>query len=179
VRTSERSPVTAVYLLIALAVGLGSAVQIAMIGSMARDRGSVEAAWVSLLATVAGVAVVLAIRALAGHEAALPQPFDKPLALLGAAALSAIALVVSVRGLDIELSATGLWAVPFLVGAGFIGPRLGIAVFFVAAVTGQIVGSVAVDHVGAFGAQVHRVNAARIVGIAFMLAGLVIVERSR
>src|SRR5262245_31982133 len=60
------------YIGLALAVGLGSAFQAAMITSMGRTRGPTEAAWISLLATLCGLALIFGVRVLRDDPPSLP-----------------------------------------------------------------------------------------------------------
>lgn len=51
-------------------IGADAAVQTSMLGSVGGARGPAEAGWQSILATVMGVAVILAIRAWRGDQPA-------------------------------------------------------------------------------------------------------------
>ncbi|MCY4616824.1 MAG: hypothetical protein OXC71_10605, partial [Chloroflexi bacterium] len=62
---------------VALSLGVGASVQVAMLGAIGRDRGAVEAGWLSIFGTVAGIALVLAIRSARGDMVDLPIPFDR------------------------------------------------------------------------------------------------------
>ena len=64
------------------------------------------------------------------------------------------------------------------VGAGVvIAPVTGALVFFVCVVAGQLIGSTLADHFGAFGLQVREISAGRLLGIALVLMGAVLVGR--
>jgi transporter family-2 protein len=49
---------------------------------------------------------------------------------------------------------------------------LGVAVFFVALVTGQLLGGLLIDHFGWFNAPVRPVTPMRLVAAALLLAGM-------
>jgi transporter family-2 protein len=70
-------------------------------------------------------------------------------------------------------------AVPFLLSASFLAPRIGIGLFLAAFVAGQIGGGVLLDHLGVFGATVRPVDAPRLLGIAALLVGVVLVRGFR
>lgn len=65
-----------------------------------------------------------------------------------------------------------------LVGGSIIIPkRIGFASYFSMLVAGQLVGSVLCDAVGLFGAEVHMPGPARILGVVFLLAGALLVQK--
>src|SRR5215213_4304116 len=115
------------YICLALVVGVGSAIQVSLVGSLARQRGTTEAAWISVLATLVGLALILGARAAGGGQLRLPSPFGSALALLVVGVLAFIALRLSMQGLDFYLSITGLFGLFYLMAAGFLAPRVGIA----------------------------------------------------
>jgi transporter family-2 protein len=163
-------------LLAAVAIGGGAAVQTALIGAMGRQRGAVEASWLSLLATITGIALILAVRTLRAEPPALPAPFERWPLLLLVAACTLTALLLSARGLPAYYAGTGLFAIAFLIGAGSLGPKLGVALFLSATIGGQVVGALALDQVGAFGAAAIPLTPARIGGVVLLLAGVLLVR---
>jgi bacterial/archaeal transporter family-2 protein len=166
---------------IASAVVLGgtSALQVALLGAMSRFRGPYEAAWVSIVGTLAGMSLALAARSLLGSRPLLPAPLDRP-AVTGTIALAmTIALVAAVRGIPPGFALTGLLAAPYLLAASFLTPRLGVGLFLAAIITGQLGGAVTLDHIGAFGATPRPVDAARLLGVAALLVGVVLVRGVR
>lgn len=98
-------------------------------------------------------------------------------------------LVILAATGSFRLSPAALTAVPWWVylagvfGAIFVGagvviaPVTGELVFFVCIVTGQLMGSMLVDHIGAFGLAVREASPARIVGILLVIAGAILVSR--
>lgn len=162
-----------------MAIGFGSAVQTGLIGSLARNRGPTEAAWVSLLATLCGLAVIFSARAIAGNPANLPAPLNglTPFAII--AVLGGMAMIVSMRGVGPHYAITGLFGFAYLVAAGFLAPRLGIALFASAVTAGTLIGSVALDHIGAFGLDAQRVSVMKLMGLFALIFGVILVRTSR
>ncbi len=165
-------------LAIAVAVGLGASVQVSMLAAIQRDRGPLEAGWLSILGTAVGIAAVLAIRAGRGDPVELPSPLDRVWVFAAVGAVAAAGLVVAFRGGEAYLAVTGLFGAAFIVASAALAPRLGVALLFSAITAGTLGGALAMDHLGAFGNEVQRVNATRLLGVLVVLAGVVIV-RSR
>jgi len=163
-------------LALALLIGGGAAVQTAMLSAIGRQRGPAEAGWQSILATVVGVAVILAVRSLRGDSPALPSPLDRAPVQLGVAAIAAAALVLTVRGLEPYYIIVGFFGLAFIVGAAALTPKLGIALFLSATIAGQLVGALVLDQIGAFGNPVHTLTATRAAGIGALLVGVVLVR---
>ena len=89
------------------------AVQVTMISAMGRVRGPLEATWLSLMATVMGVAALMAYKAFAGGLV-IPSPFNRVLLLAGISILAASSLILVLRGLPFYYFITGLFAIPLL-----------------------------------------------------------------
>ncbi len=62
---------------------------------------------------------------------------------------------------------TGILAVPLLVGAGLLVPKMGIGVYILATIVGQLIGSIFVDHIGAFGGIQISISFQRIIGAMY------------
>ena len=56
-------------------------------------------------------------------------------------------------------------------------PRLGAALTFSLIVAGQIVISVWLDHIGFLGAVPHHINLPRILGVLFIIGGVIVVRK--
>jgi uncharacterized membrane protein YdcZ (DUF606 family) len=162
------------YIALALTLGVGGATQTAMIASIGRDRSAMEAAWVSILATVLGISAVLAFRTLRGSTATLSPPFDGPSLFAIAAVAAALALAMSVRGLPAYFAATGLLAVAYLVSIGYVVPKLGIALFLSAVTAGTLLGGLGLDHVGAFGGEIQQLTLRRVTAVLLVVVGVVV-----
>ncbi len=89
-----------------------------------------------------------------------------------------------------KLFAPGLKQVPWygwlggFYGAFFVGvaafgaPRVGVGVLLTAAIAGQLVAALVLDHYGLFGLARHPVTVTRAAGFVFVLIGVVLVRRS-
>ncbi len=169
----------ALYISFALGIGAVSAVQVSMLASLGRTRGPTEAAWISMLATFIGLALILAARALADDRPQLPSPFDN-VAVFGAVVLAGgWALVISLRGLQPSFAFAGIPGIIYIVAAGFLAPRIGIALYVAAVTAGTLFGSVLLDHVGAFGNETQRVGGLRLLGVATLLLGVLLLRGGR
>lgn len=175
----ERLMSTIIPLAIAIAVGLGSSLQIALIGGMARARSAPEATFTSMMATIAGIGVVLAIRALRGDAPAFAAPIDRGLAFFVVAAVAGVLLVLSLKGLHPGYAVTGLFATAFLLGTAFLVPRLGVALFFAATTAGSLLGALVFDQIGAFGATPAPLNPLRLLAVVLVFAGVALFRIAR
>jgi transporter family-2 protein len=84
-----------------------------------------------------------------------------------------------VRGVNPVLAVTGVFGFIYLMGAGFLAPRIGIALFASSVTAGTLIGSVALDHWGAFGADVHRIGIMRMAGLLLLVLGVIFVRYGR
>ena len=165
----------ALYLAMALLVGAGSGLQLAMLGAVGRQRGPLEATWVTILGTVVGAALLLALRSARG-EALLPAPFDRAALYAVVAVLAGVALVLSVREMEPYFALMGLFGLGVVFAGAYLGPRLGVALFISALIAGQMLAALALDHVGAFGAAVQSATALRMAGVAALILGVALVR---
>jgi bacterial/archaeal transporter family-2 protein len=144
--------------------------------------------WLGILGAVgAGVLVTFQPLMNAIIARAIGSPFGATL----------ISLVVAVTGAFVMVAITGrgtmsretLSTVPWWVfSAGLVGlffvlsgvtiaPVTGALLFFVAVIGGQLLGAILADHFGLFGLTVRHVTAERLIGLAFVLGGAVLVQR--
>ncbi len=72
----------------------------------------------------------------------------------------------------------GIIGVVFVAGSVVVAPVLGVAMFFVCVVAGQLIGSTLVDQFGAFGLTVKPLNMMKIIGICLVLIGAALVQNS-
>jgi len=72
----------------------------------------------------------------------------------------------------------GVIGVVIVVGGVMIAPVLGMALFFVCIVTGQLIGSALADQVGAFGMEIKPLNTMKLAGLGLVLAGAAMVQHS-
>ena len=167
------------WIAVVIALGLAQAIQVALLGAISRSRGPAEAAFISVLGTVAGLALALSLRGQFGSRIVLPEPFNSPVLVGAVAVVSGILLALVLRGLPAGYALTGMGAVPFLLSASYLAPRIGIGLFLAAFVAGQIGGGVLLDHLGAFGTTTRTIDVTRMVGVAALLVGVVLVRGVR
>ena len=58
-----------------------------------------------------------------------------------------------------------------------LAPRLGVALTFVLVVAGQMAVSLILDHYGLLGLPVKQINWQRLLGVAFLVAGVLLIRR--
>ncbi len=104
--------------------------------------------------------------------------------LVGTAALLVAAGVLRAAPDGAALRALPWWAwLGGLCGAGFVSiaafaaPRLGVATMLTLGVASQLVAALVLDHYGAFGIARQGVSGARLLGVALVIAGAVLVRR--
>ena len=169
----------AFWIAVVVILGMTQALQVALLGAMNRARGPSEAAFVSILGTFTGLTLALTARGLQGSRPDLPAPFDQP-ATTGAIALATgTLLVLALRGLPGGFVITGLLAIPYLLAASYLAPKIGVGLFIAALITGQLGGGVILDQFGAFGGATRTVDAVRLLGVAALLLGVVLVRGIR
>ena len=167
------------YVLMAVGVGVGSAVQVGLVGQMGRLRGPEEATWISVLGTVTGMALLFTAQSLRQDPPHLPSPFDNLAPFAAIAVLAAAALAIGIRGLDPYLGIAGIFGLLYLFGASFLAPRVGIALFVGGVTAGTLIASVGLDHFGAFGGVVQRITPVRVLGLAALIAGVLLIRSGR
>ncbi len=72
----------------------------------------------------------------------------------------------------------GLCGATLVVSAVVAAPRLGALLLVACLVTGQLVASVVIDHFAWFGFDARPINWERIAGIAFLIVGVLLVQRA-
>lgn len=72
----------------------------------------------------------------------------------------------------------GAIGVIFVAGSVVVAPVLGVTLFFICVIAGQLFASVIADQVGAFGLQAKPVNLMKVIGLCLVIAGAVLVQRS-
>lgn len=70
----------------------------------------------------------------------------------------------------------GLIGVLVVAGGAAIVPVTGVALFFVCFMAGQVLGSVVLDHIGAFGLAVREITPLRLLGVLCAFAGVLLVR---
>jgi bacterial/archaeal transporter family-2 protein len=146
------------------------------------------ALWISMLAAILlGMVVTFQLLMNAILARAIGSPYGAAAISIFVAALGA-AVMIGFAGRG-DLSRAALAAVPWWVYlAGFIGtlfvvsgvviaPVTGALLFFVCVVAGQLLGAMLADHFGLFGLQVRPASLQRLLGLALVLGGAVLVQR--
>jgi len=72
----------------------------------------------------------------------------------------------------------GVVGVVFVAGSIITAPILGVALFFVCVIAGQLLGSTIIDQIGAFGLEVKPINTMKMVGLGLVLLGAWVVQNS-
>ena len=140
------------------------------------------------LVVALGTGAAIAVQALANSRlrVALGTPVWAAIAqfIVGLAALAAIALLTRQPAPDTGgLARMPWWGwVGGAVGALFIvvsivlTPRLGTALTLATITVGQLVAALVLDHYGLLGAPVVRLSLPRVIGAAFLLAGIALMR---
>jgi hypothetical protein len=168
-----------VWIAVVVMLGVTQALQVGLLGAMNRARGPAEAAYVSILGTLAGLSAALTVRSLLGSRSALPPPFDQATTTGVVAVASGTLLFLALQGLPGVYVITGLFAVPYLLAASYLAPKIGVGLFLAALITGQLGGGVILDHLGAFGGTIRPIDPIRVLGVAALLVGVVLVRGFR
>lgn len=127
-----------------------------------------------------------------GSNARLKEALGEPLAAviassaLGIVALVAVVVVARLPVPSLEKVAAAPWwawlggvlGAVYAVTVVLLARSLGAATLTALVVTGQLVCSVALDHFGLIGFELHPAGLGRMLGCAFLLAGLVLISRS-
>ena len=143
------------YLAAAIAIGVCVSLQPPINSAMARSLGSpLLAACISI-----GITLVFAVF--------FWQTIGKGAGELGQVKLLPWWVVIG-----------GIVGMFFVVGGVMVAPVTGMALFFVCVVAGQLLGSTLVDQFGAFGSPVKPVNLMKLLGLAMVLAGAILVQGS-
>jgi transporter family-2 protein len=70
----------------------------------------------------------------------------------------------------------GLFGAAFILLAILLLPSLGAATLFALVIAGQVLAAVTLDHFGGFGLTPHPISTARLIGAAFLIAGVVLIR---
>jgi transporter family-2 protein len=71
----------------------------------------------------------------------------------------------------------GIFGAVFIALAVVLVPQLGAATFIALLVTGQMLASIAFDHYGVLGLTQRQVDMPRLLGVALLIAGVVLIRR--
>lgn len=103
---------------------------------------------------------------------------------VGLAALVLVALALGTRPNAAEMRSLpwyawtgGLYGAVFVAVAAFAAPRLGITLFLIVAIGGQLAMALFLDRAGAFGLPVQEISWPRAAGVALVVAGAWLVQQ--
>lgn len=140
------------------------------------------------VALVAGAAVPFQAASNAALGRTLGHPLWATLASLAVSALVVLPLLLALRVPAPELGAAlhgpawlwlgGLAGVAYITAALVLTPRLGAASFIVSVVAGQMLASLVIDHFGLMGLAAKPAGAGRVLGVALIILGMVVVQVS-
>ncbi len=142
------------YIVLGLATGVGIAIQPIVNNRLRGVLG--DPLWAGVVQTVVGLAA-LVIVALAARA-----PFPTTAGL---------------SGLPWWAWTGGMLGITFVVVTIILPAKLGTALMFATLILGQMVASVAIDHYGWLGVPVVPLSIARVVGVALLLAGVLLIRR--
>jgi uncharacterized membrane protein YdcZ (DUF606 family) len=167
----------ALYILLAFVVGFGSAFQVAILGEIRSQRGSFEASWINTLGAFSFVALAIIVLGISKIDPPdLPSPFNRTWIFGIALALGVSALLLASRGLPPYLAFVGFFGFSYVLASAFLGPRIGIALYISAVTAGTLCGGVGLDHFGIFGNTPIRIDGLKVLGLAFLMAGVVMIR---
>lgn len=161
---------------LAALVGVFMAVQTSMLGAIGERRGAAESAWVSVVATAAGVAVALAVQEAVGESIKLRAPGDSLVLILAIAVVMTFVLIVSMRGIDRRLGLVGFLGLFFMLVVPIIIDEVGVALTVAVLTAASLLGALGLDHVGAFEIAARRITARRVAGAAMLIAGVALIQ---
>jgi transporter family-2 protein len=146
---------TLILLLLAFVVGASLSVQVGLNAQLRQVVGDPMLAALGsfLVGTTALLVVVMAMRV------SWPAPAD-------------------LRGVPVSYFLGGLLGAVYVASAVVLAPKLGSATLLALIVSGQLLMSVLLDHFGWLGFAEHPVNLWRLVGIALLILGVVLVVRN-
>lgn len=142
-----------IYLLLAVLAGAGLPVQLGMNNQIRLMTGSpMTAAFISFLVGTLTLGLYVLI---------LRQPMPTPFQISSA---------------PWWIWLGGVAGVVYIVVAIVVAPKIGPAVLFSLVVAGQLLNSIIIDHFGLFGYDVHHVTPMRLLGVALLVGGVVIIR---
>lgn len=139
-------------IILTLIAGIGLAVQPPTNAMLARASGSTVLA--ALVSFVIGTGVLAAIW--------FASDRTPPAALKGAPAWAWLG---------------GFYGAFFVTAVAYAAPRLGVASMLTLAIASQLAAALVIDHFGLFGLRAEPVSATRLVGLALVIGGVLLVRR--
>jgi bacterial/archaeal transporter family-2 protein len=139
------------------------------------------------LAVIAGILIAIQAptNALLGKASGSPVVAAFISFVVGTVALGAMVAASSGRLFAPELKSVpwygwigGLYGAFFVAMAAFAAPRIGVATLLTAAIGGQVLAALVLDHYGLLGLGRQPINVERVAGALLVLVGAVLVRRS-
>lgn len=159
--------------------GLLTALPLAMIGAVGRERGGEEATFLHLVTLVAGLALVTVVIAVRGTGPSLPRPLNSISSMLAMAIVFGAIALLCLRGLEWYYLSTGVISVGIFLLITWSLVRISLGLYFAANTLGSVVGSLLMDEVGAFGAIQRELSLLRVTGVLLVAAGVVVVRTAK
>jgi len=140
-----------------------------------------------LLVLVSGVLLSIQAPLNATLSRAVGSPVNGALIafIIGTLALSVLAFVLrtepdmaATRGMPWWGWCGGLCGAVFVTVAAFAAPRIGVAALLTLGVASQLAMAVIIDHFGMLGVARQAISSGRVLGIALVVAGAILVRRS-
>ena len=141
-----------IFYVLTLLVGAGTSVQSSVNSALGRVIGLAESTFVSLAGSVLLISLMMLFGFRSGNFAQITTV--PPYLVIG-----------------------GIFGMAYLMTANYAVPLVGVAAFISTYVTGQLIMSVVLDQIGAFGHQPHPLDGMRVLGIVLLLIGTRLVIR--
>lgn len=162
-----------------LLAGLLTAPPLAMIAAVGRQRGGEEATFLHLVTLVAGLSAVATAYAVRGAAPTFRRPLHSGASMALAAVLFGAVAFSCLRGLEWYYITSGLISVAIFLLVTWSLVRLSLGLYFASQTLGNVVGSLAMDQIGAFGAIEREVTLSRLAGVLMVAAGVVVVRAAK
>ncbi len=163
-------------LLVAVVGGMAVGTQALLNGSVGRSRGVLEAIFVSVSVSYLGTVAAMGLKATATRHFGLPM---RPVVLgvvAAAAVLTLIVLIAVARDFPLPLLSPGLLGLVVLFAGTFAAPVLGVGLTAAALTAGQIGIGLVWDQLGVLGLPEIPLSPLRVVGMALIIVGVVLVR---
>jgi uncharacterized membrane protein YdcZ (DUF606 family) len=165
-------------------LGIGLAIQVALLGTLGDELGATEAAWISIILTTLGGAVLLVVVALRFNGRfngrfdgpRFRPPMNRVWPHAGMVAACGVAYGLSVTNIAPHLAIPGLIGLTQMVVSTWLVPRTGVALYLAAMTAGSLGGGVVLDHFGWLVVDAERLDVARVIGVLLLMAGVVLVS---
>ena len=158
----------ALDILLAFVVGFGSAFQVAMLGELRGERGSFEASWINTLGAMSALTVAIVVLGLtkSTRRTCRRHSTRRSHSLGRRRGLACVGAGVA-RACRSDTRRRWVFRLHLRPGVGVPGAAHRHCAVHSAVTAGTLIGGVGLDHFGAFGNQVIRIDALKVMGLAF------------